>query len=102
VRAHTRDLRERVGVKAYLDRWCRPVWPGKGDSGRDGIYGRKPARDSRAERFHDSFQTHGVSLTSGSAPPSGLAGSEMAIAAAHAGLTQFVNQLSTDIQQQPH
>lgn len=41
-----------------------------------------------AERLRDSFQAHGVSLTSGSAPPSGLAGSEMAIVAAHGGLTE--------------
>ena len=41
-----------------------------------------------AERLRDSFQNHGVSLTGGSAPPSGLAGSEMAIVAAHGGLTE--------------
>ena len=41
-----------------------------------------------ADRLRESFDRYGVVVTSGNAPPAGLAGSDMAIVAAHGGLAE--------------
>ncbi|MDF1552485.1 MAG: hypothetical protein P1P84_05450 [Deferrisomatales bacterium] len=45
-----------------------------------------PALAVLAERLRESFEHHGVSLSSGGRPPSDLEGSDMVIVAAHGGL----------------